>query len=102
MQSSIGWPCVLLKLRGVGSSASKKKNGRMDTEAVVSATEGFVPDGEKARNKNWATTIIRNKKRWWQVNGMQVRPEIIYYVLETARVFVYIRSFNYHRNSVLV
>lgn len=42
----------------------------MNTKAVVSASEGFVPDGEKARNKNWATTIIKNKKRWRLVNGM--------------------------------
>lgn len=62
----------------VGSSASKSKNGRIDTKAVVSATEGFVPGGGKARNKNWETTIIRNKKRWRLVNGTWVRPENIY------------------------
>lgn len=43
----------------MGNSTSKKKNGRMDGKAVVSATDGFVPENIKARNK-WAGTIIKD------------------------------------------
>lgn len=40
----------------------QNKEGRMDTEAIVSATGGFVPEDMEASNKIWATPIIRSKE----------------------------------------
>lgn len=56
----------------------------MDGKAVVSATDGFVPENIKARNK-WAGTIIKDwgimrkpvpKKTWCLVNATWVGPVI--------------------------